>query len=379
MQKRYQLANIAFILILLVLFGCSSKIATKTKPIEVKKAKKTMPKKQVTFDKPYYKGISYPAYNAKVYLKAESDREIRRIASTGANTIALVPLWYTTNLTQSDIHPEPEDTATDASLIHAIKLSHSLGIKVNLKPFVDPKTGGTWRAKYHPKNWQEWFNNYNVFIKHYATIAQQNGVELLTIGTEYTSSDGVREANWREVIKNVRNIYKGKITYAADYQDIKSDGPPYRGGYRNIRFWDALDYIGIDGYFPLAKKPGESKPQLVARWQKWIFELENWGWVKEQKKQIIFTEIGYGSYPGTTVDTGHWDRKTTTVSLSEQANAYEAVFVAFEKKPWFAGMYWWAWDNPSTFDWKPHIRKFFFTPKGKPAERVLHQWFKKTN
>ena len=82
-----------------------------------------------------------------------------------------------------------------------------------------------------------------VFVPAMGNDAQAQGVELMCVGTELTSS--VRyEARWREVIARVRSVYEGPLTYAANWHDE----------YLDIKFWDALDYAGLDPYFPLSDK-----------------------------------------------------------------------------------------------------------------------------
>ena len=57
-----------------------------------------------------------------------------------------------------------------------------------------------------------------------------------------------REQEWRELIQNIRNVYSGKLTVA---------------GYDNIQFWDALDFIGLEGYQNL---DGYSVNELKESW-----------------------------------------------------------------------------------------------------------------
>lgn len=45
----------------------------------------------------------------------------------------------------------------------------------------------------------------------------------------------------RRLIRQIRRVYHGPLTYAANWS----------GEYKQIRFWDALDYVGIQAYFPL--------------------------------------------------------------------------------------------------------------------------------
>jgi len=47
--------------------------------------------------------------------------------------------------------------------------------------------------------WQEWFDTYRAFINHYATLAQENGVEQFCVGTELVGTSH-REAEWRDIV-----------------------------------------------------------------------------------------------------------------------------------------------------------------------------------
>jgi len=49
------------------------------------------------------------------------------------------------------------------------------------------------------------------------------------------------ERNWRDVAAAVRTVYPGPISYAANFDQVDEVG-----------FWDALDAIGVNAYFPLS-------------------------------------------------------------------------------------------------------------------------------
>ena len=105
-----------------------------------------------------------------------------------------------------------------------------------------------------------WFASYATFINHYAQIAQNNGVELFCVGCELNHLDtSTYDANWRTVISGVRAIYNGPLTYAADWST-----------YARIPFWGALDYAGIDAYFPLSNAKTPSVADLVRGWSNYV-------------------------------------------------------------------------------------------------------------
>ena len=53
---------------------------------------------------------------------------------------------------------------------------------------------------------------------------------------------------WVQLINKTRTIYKGQLTYAANYDN-----------YHEVDFWEHLDFIGINAYFPL-RSPTEKLP-----------------------------------------------------------------------------------------------------------------------
>ncbi len=108
---------------------------------------------------------------------------------------------------------------------------------------------GTSFAYEHP--WQAWFDSYQQFIGRYAAFAQEAEVHLLVIGVELGGTTH-REQDWRRIIENVRRVFTGPITYAS----LSSTGaPPPHGEENRIMWWDAVDYIGVDAYYPLTWMP----------------------------------------------------------------------------------------------------------------------------
>lgn len=311
----------------------------------------------------FQRGISYAAYTWNVLLSRESDQRLAELPRVGVEWVALIPVWYQTDATSHDIRPVPYDTPTDESVRHAVAQLHARGIRVLLKPFVDSQDG-TWRARIRPRDRAAWFRAYKEFILHYARLAQELGVAGLCIGTELDFSTG-DEAAWRDIIAAVRAVYRGPLVYAANYTD-----------YQRVRFWDALDYIGIDAYFPLAQNPDASLDELRAGWRRAADQVEQWWLATGQKKPVIFTEVGLPSYTGAAQSPGSWDLGTEP-NMRLQADAYQAAFEELSGRPWLQGMYWWWWDNPSTADWGGGPQNIGYTPRDKLAEGVLAQWYRR--
>ena len=92
---------------------------------------------------------------------------------------------------------------------------------------------------------------------------------------------------WYKVIEKTREVYKGKLTYAANFDN-----------YQNIAFWDTLDVMGINAYFKLQHDFTErsEKKELEVFKNSWdnVFK----GIISFQEKNeldhpVVFTELGY--------------------------------------------------------------------------------------
>jgi len=330
---------------------------------------------------PPIKGMTLNAWSAEAYNSSDFDQSILNLANIEANWVTFTVFWFMGNHTDTEMHPRPDKyTASDSSLIHAIRKAHELGMKVALKPMVDlVDWDGHWRGDIQPSNWTLWFENYRNFITYYADLAQAKNVSLFTVGTELTSSQPY-ESEWREIISDVDSRFNGSITYAANWDAYRTS---------HVKFWDVLDYVGVDAYFPLTNSYNPTVEQLISAWSYstavgWM-DWTGRNWTNElyltytqTGKRIIFTEIGYVSQNGT--NTQPWTHlfprgSPEQIDLQEQADCYQAALEVLKDKAWFAGWFWWNWEtdplagSPGTPDYN------WYPPQNKPAQNVLRQYY----
>lgn len=307
----------------------------------------------------FHKGMSYSSYHENELAAKESDAILEYLKAKNIKHISLLVNWYQDTLESDKMYPESPQggrTPVDEALSHAINKIHSLGIKVMLKPHIDVQTG---EFRGDILGSEEWFKNYNEFILRYAKFASKYNVEMFCIGTELSSTTYSRWGKeWKQIIKNIRKVYKGPLVYAANWDE-----------YKDVSFWDELDFVGVDAYFPLTSKNNPSKDELIAGWTKWANEIENWLKEKNIKKSVIFTEIGYASADG--VNKRPWEIPSQIEDQAEQADCLDAALTVLTKRDWFKGMYWW-----NTFP-KEIESPLSFTMKGKKAEPILANWYKK--
>jgi len=318
----------------------------------------------------FQKGMSYTTYAFKnrsdQYESLESDESLESMRRVGIEWVALNVVWYQDDFTSTTIYPDYEEySPTDESVIHAINKCHALNMGVMLKPKIDCKTG--WSAYIEPSS--DWFGNYTSFIVHFAEMAEECNVEMLCIGTELNRTVSC-EQEWRNIVSSVRQHYSGLLTYAADWWEEYN---------KSVTWWDALDYVGIDAYFPLSDKADPTINEMKTTWESIADYLDSFH--TKVEKPIIFTEIGYQAVDGTNIEPWNYTRMFDPkfeLDLQEQADCYEAVFQTLCNKTWFKGMFWWYWQtdpNPTDPTKNATLALRDYTPQNKPAQGVLTHWY----
>lgn len=106
----------------------------------------------------------------------------------------------------------------DGVLRIVLRKAKRRGLKTFLKPVVEPETPKgkfIWRG-FIPGT-KRWFDDVHTpWILRMATLAQQEKVDILSIGSEYVGTLG-NNAAWLDTIRLVRQVYKGKLTYIANH------------------------------------------------------------------------------------------------------------------------------------------------------------------
>ena len=315
------------------------------------------------------KGFSYTSWWHDAYQSPQAEDSLARLERTGANAVAIVATWYQDSPTASRVARDPRRSPSDGAVATAVRRAKARGLKVMLRPMVDAQEGG-WRGDFAPADRDAWFASYEAMVAHYADLATSLGVDSLQVGAEFRSlTTPANERRWRAVIATARARFRGRLTYAANWDE-----------YRQVGFWDALDVIGIDAYFPLATRPSPHEAAVVAAWSnftrpdggrsRYLTEIAQ---VHARfGKPVIFTEIGYPSALGGLERPWQVGR---IYSAEVQRRGLAAAFRALSGKPWFRGMYLWHWTTDSADGGAGDTDH---TPKGKPAERTVREWFSGT-
>ncbi len=322
----------------------------------------------------FYKGVSWVGGRWEMPGNALPDaREL------GIEWLALTPFGWMDNHTTPSVRMNRSGRfwgETDQGLRTTARKARELGFRLMLKPhlWLTRPVDGAWIAMIDfdtEAEWRAWEADYRAFILHYAELAQAEDMAILCIATELSNPVRSRPAFWKSLIEEIRRVYTGRLTYAANW---------YRD-YDVVELWPDLDYIGVNAYFPLTDRNGPSISEIMSGWKPHIERIGRLS--EEHGKPVLFTEVGYKNAPGSTIRPWEWPprwprRRDETqperhpVDQDEQVNAYEALFRSVGQLPWFRGLFIWKWyPNASRIT----IDRIEFSPQNKEAEQVLKRWY----
>ncbi len=308
----------------------------------------------------YQKGIVLGLYAKDRSYSYEQD--LKEIRKTGADHVSLVVSWYQKDIRSDAIYPRwiplgDFDTTPDKKLVEVISQARHLGLKVFLFPILrlEERTEKEWRGVLVPRNKEQWLKSYRDFTMHYARLAAAQGVELFSVGSELCTMEQ-EERYWRKLIRDIRSFYRGKLLYSANWDH-----------YKKIAFWDALDYLGLNGYYELTQSDRPALDELLRSWWNIQNDLATWQ-DQNRQKPILFTEIGYPSVDGGCSKPWDYTRQDEP-DLQEQALCYRAFFLTWGKSQRLGGVYFWNWYGQGGENDRN------YTPRGKPAEKILTEWY----
>ncbi|MGY5355367.1 glycoside hydrolase family 113 [Wenyingzhuangia sp. IMCC45467] len=285
------------------------------------------------------------------------------VTQINANWVAIIPFAFC-NDNSPNVHfnehrqwwgEKPE------GVLELIKLAKEKQLKVFIKPHVWYRK--SWIGDFtlnNQKDWQVWEQDYTAYILSYAKIAAEQNVDLFCVGTELKQVTVKRPLFFKELISKVKQVYKGKITYAANWDNVQT-----------VNFWQDLDFIGVDAYYPLSNKKEPTVVELVKAWKpikQSLYELSG-----KTNKPILFTEYGFESTDFNTKETWGSNGKYS-VNEQAQANAYKAFYKSFYDENWFAGGFLWKWHVTERTIRNKHKT---FTPQDKKVIEVIKNQFKK--
>lgn len=236
-------------------------------------------------------------------------------------------------------------------------------------------------------NWAEEYPSAESFLS--AQVYAQRRWASQVLG-EGEGIDGINSrrrqlrAHWRHLIDRIRRVYSGPLTYAANFDQ-----------YREIAFWDALDWMGINAYFSLRPPLSEKSPPeslsaaLEEGWEKVFSELERFRSEQHlEDRPLLFTEIGYTHRANSTIHPWAGDGFSLVETpggpelflwsqqprdFTERALAFRAlheVHEARQRRVLRGLLYWKLSTVPSHLKIEPFVHLVAGTPKDPLAEEM---------
>ncbi len=305
----------------------------------------------------FIKGFTFGFMTPKGQYSTKKSKESLKLMQelTGADTVLLALAAQQDTAHSEKVHYVGPHMPSDQALITMIDYAKELGLRVILKPLVNC-TDGTWRAHINffdkevpcePK-WSNWFESYTKYQLHYAHIAQQTQCEMLIVGCEMVQTER-RADQWRQLIKEVKEIYTGLVSYNTDkYQED------------NVTWWDAVDVISSSGYYP------------VHDWDNQIARVESI--IKAYNKPFFFAEAGCPSREGSSFIPNNWEH-IGALNLEEQASYYKIMFQKCKDVEWIQGFGLWDWKS-DLYEEKDGAQDDGYGVYGKPACDIIREFYR---
>jgi len=267
---------------------------------------------------------------------------IAELEMIGVNWIAIHPYgrigtdgtvsWSWSRDERDDPAGAGEGSAPDW-LRRPIEEAHRRGLKIMVKPHLAHWRDYEWRGdiRYETdEDWNRFFDTYHEWILAMATFSE--GADAFVVGTELGGTTQ-HEQRWRGIIESVRRAYSGPLTYAANWD-----------AYERVGFWDALDWVGIQAYFPvLDESPAEdgvpSQTELDAGWEDIAGRVAAFS--RRVGKPVVFTEAGYNNSLLAAVRPWDWQAAGDAEEL--QVRCLIAAFRAIDAEPTIRGAFLWKW------------------------------------
>lgn len=219
--------------------------------------------------------------------------------------------------------------APPAWITRPIREAHARGLKVLIKPHIGYwGSGFDWRGAITFEGEAAWRRFATTYQRWIVKVAQASaGADAFAVGTELDKTLH-REGDWRRVIAAIRAVYTGPLTYAANWTD-----------YQRVTFWDALDAIGVQAYFPLVNQgTTPTAERLAAGWARQMQTIS--AYAERHRRYVVFTELGYNDWSETAAQPWAYDRGGPDAEAI-QARALASALHAVGRDPRVMGAFLW--------------------------------------
>jgi hypothetical protein len=288
------------------------------------------------------------------------------LARMNAGWVSITPFGRLWSLDDTLIKMDFEAPYPDnrEAIRRMVAQAHARGLRAMVIPHLWVETTG-WRGEVDPgspEGWESYQETYRRFVVRWAEDAARAGADAFSIGVECKSWSGRFGRFWRSLIDDVRAVFPGLLTYSANWDEAES-----------VLFWDQLDLVGINAFYPLADHESATFEEYVAGAEAIVPRVRELAEVLDMP--VLFVEVGYTTRRDAAVRPWLWpdDMDEVIVDEHEQARALDAMFRAFVPEPWFAGFF--VWRYYANIDDVSQEAIWGFSPHAKEAEPLLADVF----
>ena len=306
----------------------------------------------------------YRVYNG--YGGSTVKQSLDHLARVNVNSLAVVPYTFQRDPAKANhLHiPYSAGGENDAATTYSLRQAKERGWFTLLKPQIWVGRN-SWPGDINfddETSWEAWFQAYEYWILHYALLAEREGVDALCIGTELVRTTLNHPARWRGIIADIRSVYSGKLTYAANWGEE----------FENLSFWSDLDAMGLNSYYPISKSEAPTDAELLQGARDWLTMAATKS--RETGRPLWLTEVGFRSVE-TTWENPHAGAGERESNNEAQVRAYRALTIAAEETPELQGIFVWKWPSYLGYDLGHRMDGKGFTPQGKPAAGELARFY----
>ena len=165
-------------------------------------------------------GVSFVASRDSI-----SKEHINPVLKSQSNFVALMPYGFIKELATPEIKYNTYRQwfgETKNGLLQYAKIFQKENIRIMVKPHI-----WVWKGEFtgnikmsSEENWKILEKSYSQYILAYAKAAEDLNAALFCIGTELEQFITNRPKYWQKLILEIRKVYKGKLTYAANWDNI---------------------------------------------------------------------------------------------------------------------------------------------------------------
>ena len=297
------------------------------------------------------------------YLSRRSPAALERFRSDGADAVAVVPYAFQRSANSPELRFPGRDPhgESEEAILQGTRDARRRGMTVLVKPQIWLWRGFTGDiAMRSEADWDSWFRAYRAYAVRFAIVADAAGADLFDVGVELCATEA-RDRQWRDLIAAVRAATGAPLLYSCNWGK----------GAASVRFWDALDGIGVDFYDPLAASPAPSDAELAAGARSAMAPLA--AEARRTGKPVFLTEVGFPSVAGAWMAPSDED-SPRPYSAEDPARCARAIFAALDGAPWCRGIFWWKAFSDGR---EAEAGRKTFNVLGRPIEKAIREGFRK--